>query len=389
MKITPSVLAALFSLVIAGHGFGQATDIATRRKAADAETERLLPLMTLEEKLLQLLAYRPNGVPRLGIPNLQAGEALHGAVSDGCTSFPQSIALGATFDPDLVGEVATVIARESRAVGMSQVYAPMLAVSRDPRWGRVEESYGEDPLLVTRMAVAYIQGAQGKGDAMFGREKVITTPKHMLADGEPWSGANGEGFETSDRNLREIHMPPFEAAVRTARTGSVMPAHHALNGVPCHSNHWLLDTLLRKEWGFDGFVTSDMGDIPKLGIGGGYGGYRLVPGDYESAIASLNAGVDMELVGKHYMADILRAVKDGKVSEATVNRAAGRVLRAKILLLGLVETKATDPASAKSKDDTMDVIGSYQGKDDIWARCFRPPPSNPARWSSRATSRCP
>jgi beta-glucosidase len=367
MKIISSILPAFFAL-ITGHLFGQPNDIATRWRTADAETARLLPMMTLEEKLLQLLAYRPNGVPRLGIPNLQAGEALHGAVSDGCTSFPQSIALGATFDPELVGEVATVIARESRAVGMGQVYAPMLAVSRDPRWGRVEESYGEDPLLVTRMAVAYIQGAQGKGNAMFGRENVITTPKHMLADGEPWSGANGEGFETSDRNLREIHMPPFEAAVRTARTGSVMPAHHALNGVPCHSNPWLLDTLLRKEWGFDGFVTSDMGDIPKLGTGGGYGGYRLVRDDYESAIASLNAGVDMELVGKHYMADILRAVKEGRVSEATVNRAAGRVLRAKIVLLGLGETKTSDPSSAKSKDNTMDVIGSYQGKDDIWAK---------------------
>lgn len=370
MRILPSILPLFIGLVIAGRSDGDvpSMDIAARRKTADAEAARLLPMMTLEEKLLQLLAYRPNGVPRLGIPNLQAGEALHGAVSDGCTSFPQSIALAATFDPDLVGEVATVIARESRAVGMAQVYAPMLAVSRDARWGRVEESYGEDPLLVTRMAVAYIQGAQGKGDALFGRENVITTPKHMLADGEPWSGANGEGFETSDRNLREIHMPPFEAAVRTARTGSVMPAHHALNGVPCHANPWLLDTLLRKEWGFDGFVTSDMGDIPKLGTGGGYGGYRLVRDDYESAIASLNAGVDMELVGKHYMADILRAVKEGKVSEATVNRAAGRVLRAKILLLGLGANKAAGPSSAKSGDTTMDVIGNYQGKDDIWAK---------------------
>ena len=370
MKTLSSSLPVFIGLVIAGFCFGQApaTGFATRKQKANAEAARLLPMMTLEEKLLQLLAYRPNGVPRLGIPNLQAGEALHGAVSDGCTSFPQSIALGATFDPELVGEIATVIARESRAVGMSQVYAPMLAVSRDARWGRVEESYGEDPLLVSRMAVAYIQGAQGKGDAMFGRENVITTPKHMVADGEPWSGANGEGFETSERTLREIHMPPFEAAVRTARTGSIMPAHHALNGVPCHSNFWLLDTLLRKEWGFDGFVTSDMGDIPKLGTGGGYGGYRLVRDDYESAIASLNAGVDMELVGKHYMADIPRAVKEGKVSEATVNRAAERVLRAKILLLGLGETKSSDPAPAKSKDTTMDVIGNYQGKDDIWAK---------------------
>ena len=370
MKIASSLLPALVGLVIAGPCLAQVptTDFAQRQQKADAEAARLLPMMTLEEKLLQLLAYRPNGVPRLGIPNLQAGEALHGAVSDGCTSFPQSIALGATFDPELVGEVATVIARESRAVGMAQVYAPMLAVSRDARWGRVEESYGEDPLLVSRMAVAYIQGAQGTGDARFGREKVITTPKHMVADGEPWSGANGEGFETSERTLREIHMQPFEAAVKIARTGSVMPAHHALNGVPCHANSWLLDTLLRKEWGFDGFVTSDMGDIPKLGTGGGYGGYRMVQDDYESAIASLNAGVDMELVGKHYMADIPRAVKEGKVSEAVVNRAAERVLRAKILLLGLGESKPSDPAVTTSKDSTMNVIGNYQGKDDIWAK---------------------
>jgi len=104
----------------------------------------------------------------------------------------------------LVGEVARVIAQESRAVGIAQIYAPMLASSRDPRWGRVEESYGEDPLLVLRMAVAYINGAQGEGDARFTKDKVITTPKHLVADGEPWAGANGEGFETSERTLREV-----------------------------------------------------------------------------------------------------------------------------------------------------------------------------------------
>ena len=339
-----------------------------RQKQADVEVARLLPQMTLEEKLRQLLAYRPNGVARLGIPNLQAGEALHGVVSDGCTSFPQSIALAATFDPPLVQEVAGVIAQESRACGIAQVYAPMLATSRDPRWGRVEESYGEDPLLVSRLAVAYINGAQGEGDARFTKDKVITTPKHFVADGEPWAGANGEGFETSERTLREIHLQPFEAAVKLAHTGSIMPAHHAVNGVPCHANHWLLDTLLRQEWGFDGFVTSDMGDIPKLGTGGGYGGYHFVRDDYESAVASLNAGVDMELVGNHYLADILRAVKEGNVSETTVDRAAERVLRAKILLLGLGTPNKTTAPVRTNTNSTADVIGNYQGKDDIWAR---------------------
>ena len=349
-------------------GAAESAEFVARQKQVVAEVARLLPQLTLEEKLLQLLAYRPNGVARLGIPSLQAGEALHGVVSDGCTSFPQSIALGATFDPQLVGEVASVIAQESRAVGVAQIYAPMLAIARDPRWGRVEESYGEDPLLVTRMAVAYINGAQGAGDARFTRNKVITTPKHFVADGEPWAGANGEGFETSERTLREIHLPPFEAAVKIAHTGSIMPAHHALNGVPCHANSWLLDTLLRKEWGFDGFVTSDMGDIPKLGTGGGYGGYRYVRDDFESSVASLNAGVDMELVGNLYFAEILRAVKEGKVSEATVNRAAERVLRAKILLLGLGESKKTSVPVGGNTNSTAEVIGNYQGKDDIWAR---------------------
>ena len=348
-----------FSCFQSGHAGATAPD--------EAEITGLLGRMTLEEKLLQLLSYQPNGVPRLGIPNMQAGEALHGVVSDGCTSFPQSIGLGATFDPDLVGKIATVIAREARAVGVHQCFSPMLGVARDARWGRVEETYGEDPLLVTRMAVAYIEGVQGKGAERFGKDRIIATPKHFVADGEPWAGANGEGFETSDRVLREIHMPPFEAAVKIARTGSIMPAHHAIHGVPCHANTWLLQDVLRDEWGFDGFITSDMGDIPKLGTGGGYGGYRFVKGDKESAIASLNAGVDMELIGKHYMTDIREAVEEGSVSIETINRSAARVLRAKRMLLGFGKP-ADQPAGKAAASSAEETIRGYQGKDDIWAK---------------------
>jgi len=340
--------------------------IAPLASAQNPTVRELLSKMTLEEKLLQLLSYQPNGVPRLGIPNLQAGEALHGVVSDGCTSFPQSIALGATFDPALVGEIAVVIAREARAVGVHQCFSPMLGIARDPRWGRVEETYGEDPLLVSRMAVAYIEGVQGTGEGRFGKDKIIATPKHFVADGEPWAGANGEGFETSDRVLREIHMPPFEAAVKTARTGSIMPAHHSIHGVPCHANTWLLQTVLRDEWGFEGFITSDMGDIPKLGTGGGYGGYRFVAGDKESAIASLNAGVDMELIGKHYMKDILQAVKEGAVSIETIDRSVTRVLEAKRDLLGFGKESSAAPAAGSSAAEQ--TIRGYQGKDDIWAK---------------------
>ncbi len=339
-----------------------------RSQEAATKAAELIGRMTLEEKLLQLLCCKPNGVPRLGIPSLNAGETLHGVISEGCTSFPQAIALGATFDPALLQEIATVLAREARAVGIHQTFAPMLAIARDPRWGRVEESYGEDPFLVTRMAVAYVRGVQGTGDERFGRDRIIATPKHFVADGEPWSGANGEGFETSERNLREIHFPPFEAAVKEACAGSIMPAHHALNGLPCHMNRWLLQKILREEWGFDGFVTSDMGDIPKLGTGGGYGGYRMVRDNYESVMASLRAGVDVELVGRYYMEDLLKAVRNGDIAEALVDQSAARVLRLKILLLGLAESTPGTQTAATAGNATTDTIRNYQGTDDIWAK---------------------
>jgi len=143
----------------------------------------LLSKMTLEEKQRQLLAYCPNGVPRLGIPNLQAGEALHGVVSDGCTSFPMSIALGATWDPDLMKQIGTTVGAEARAVGLDQVFAPMLGLARDARWGRVEESYGEDPYLVSRIGASYIEGLQGMGPDRFGPNHIIATAKHFVADG--------------------------------------------------------------------------------------------------------------------------------------------------------------------------------------------------------------
>jgi beta-glucosidase len=340
--------------------------IQEREARADKLARELIPKMTLEEKVLQTFVHTANGVPRLGIPHLPSGEALHGAVAAGCTSFPQSIALGASFDPDLLEEVAAVIARESRAVGICQAFAPMLAVSRDPRWGRVEESYGEDPHLVSRMGVAFINGLQGRGDSRFGPDRIIATPKHFVADGEPWSGANGEGFDTSERTLREIYLAPFEAAIREAASMSIMPGHHAINGVPCHMNPWLLQTVLRDEWGFGGFVTSDMGDIPKVGVGGGYGGYRIVRDEEASVIASMRAGVDAELVGK-WNRLLVKAVREGKIPEAVIDRAAERVLRAKILLFGLAGP-SKNPPSGNGKDATGDSIRNYKGDDDVWAK---------------------
>ncbi len=371
MKIPQSILAtvACFSLALHLNAAPNSTvSFGEREAAAKQLVAGLLPKMTLEEKVLQTFSHTPNGVPRLGIPHLASGETLHGAVASGCTSFPQSISLGATFDPVLLEKIATTIAREARAVGISQTFGPMLAISRDPRWGRVEESYGEDPYLVSRLGVAYINGIQGKGDAKLGPNRLIATPKHFVADGEPWAGANGEGFETSERNLRENHLRPFEAAVREAGTMSIMPAHHAINGVPCHMNSWLLQTVLRDEWGFKGFVTSDMGDIPKVGTGGGHGGHRVVKDVEASVIAAMKAGVDMELAGK-WNQKLVKAVRDGKISEEVIDKAAARVLRAKVILLGLAEPKKADAVSpVKNKDATGDAIKNYQGEDDVWAK---------------------
>jgi len=331
--------------------------------ALDRKVSELMRRMTLEEKVLQLLANPPNGVPRLGIPTLRWAEVLHGVIGDGATAFPQAIALGSTWDPELIEQTGAVVSQEARALGVQQGYAPMLGLARDPRWGRVEESYGEDPYLTAQLGVAYIEGLQGVGAGRFGPDRIFATPKHFVADGEPWAGANGEDYEISERALREVYMRPFEAAVRVAHAESIMPAHHAINGVPCHANAWLLDEVLRKEWGFTGFVTSDMGDIPKL-----FDGHHYAASYEDAAIMALKAGVDMELEGgpvsNHvYAQSLADAVRHGKLPLAVLDRAVTRVLKPKIELLGL-----SVPSQAGTSSDKNDVALNYQGKDDIFAR---------------------
>lgn len=207
----------------------------TTQKRQEAETwaQALLDQMTIEEKAGQLAAFFPNGNKRLGIPHMQHGECLHGMVADRATSFPQALALGCMWDPELVEEVASIVAKEARALGVHHCFAPMLGVVRDPRWGRIQEAYGEDTYLVTRTGVAFCKGLQGMGEERLNRDHIIATLKHLVADGEPEAGLNGAAMELSERKLREIHLPPFEACIKEAQAASIMPAHHALNGIPC------------------------------------------------------------------------------------------------------------------------------------------------------------
>ena len=298
------------------------------------QVEALLSKMSLDEKAHQLASFYPNGNKRLNIPHMQAGECLHGVVAAGATSFPQAISLASSWDLDLVERVSGTIAKEARALGIHHAYTPMLGVVRDARWGRFEEGYAEDPFLVSRMGVAFINGLQGTGKNRFDKDHVVATAKHFVADSEPLLGANGAAVEISLRSLHEIHLPPFRAAVEEAQVGSIMPAHHTLNGVPCHINTYTLNDILRKGYGFDGLVVSDNNDIRWVQD-------RLFATESreETIRKSLEAGVHTELAFKQTWADkrmygplLVAAVKNGKVPVKLLDDAVRKVLEFKIAL---------------------------------------------------------
>lgn len=347
----------------------------------DRQIDVLLAKMSVEEKLLQLASTFPNANVRLGIPQLQAGEALHGVCLPGATSYPQAIALAATWDPELLFRIGRAIGREGRALGMHQCFAPMLGLARDPRWGRVEESYGEDPWLVSRMAVAFINGVQGTGADRFGKESMICTPKHFVADGDSLRGGNAEAVEISEQTLRETAMIPFEAAVKEARTGSIMPAHHALNRIPCHVNTWLLRDVLRKEWGFDGFITSDYGDIAKNFNWDIASGHYVAPDHETAGKLSLEAGVDSELMGMYpwdspfrtYGAQMQRGIREGRIPIAAVDQAVRNVLRAKFRLglFGQPVAPECDMTSDPAVQQGKDTGNKGQKEFDPWAAAVR------------------
>jgi beta-glucosidase len=277
---------------------------------------------------------------RLGIPSLMFGEGLHGSMSYGATSFPQALALASTWDPALQKRVFTAVADEMASSGTNSALSPVLDVARDPRWGRTEETYGEDPYLVSRMGVAAIQGLQGEGPTI-DRHHVLATMKHYAAHGEPESGTNTAPANFSERTLRETSFVGFRAAVTEAKVGAVMASYNEIDGVPSHVNRWLLDDVLRKEWGFEGYVMSDGGGLQMLSELHG------VAADHaEAARKALPAGIDFDLSDGSVYRTLVEQVKAGTVPEALVDRAAARVLAAKFRL-GLFENPYTDPAYAE------------------------------------------
>jgi beta-glucosidase len=330
----------------------------------DRRVDRLLARMTLEEKLGQLSQYvmeQPEWAPalekglvgsildggnaarinqtqravmansRLKIPLLIGTDVIHGYR----TIFPIPLAIASTWDPQLAELSARVAAREARPTGVRWTFAPMVDIARDPRWGRVAEGAGEDPVLGAAMAAAYVRGFQGKNLAA--NDSLLACAKHFAAYGAAEGGRDYAGAELSEATLRQVYLPPFKAAV-DAGVGTLMSAFESINGVPASANRHLLDDVLRREWKFRGFVVSDWDAVAELMNHG------VAASKQDAAKKAISAGVDMDMWDGSYMT-LAAAVREGRMSQSVVDAAVRRVLRGKFLV-GLFDDPFTSEEAA-------------------------------------------
>lgn len=282
---------------------------------------------------------------RLGIPVLFHDECLHGLVARDATSFAQPIGLAAAFDPELVRRVYEATARETRSVGVAQALAPVVDVARDPRWGRVEETFGEDPHLVATLGVAAVKGLQGEAGPS-SASGVVATLKHFAAHGQPESGNNCAPVSVSERHLRETFLGPFERAIREGGAMSVMASYNEIDGVPSHANRWLLRDVLREEWGFDGTVVSDYYAIRELCERPELYGHHVAANRREAAALAARAGVNVELPEPDCYQTLAQLVEDGEIAEPELDALVVPILAQKFLL-GLFDSPYVDPEGAE------------------------------------------
>lgn len=255
-----------------------------------------------------------------GIPPIIHDEGLHGLLANDGTSFPQSIQMASSWDPVLLEEVAQAIGKETRLRGIRQLLSPTINIARDPRCGRTEETYGEDPYLAAEMAVAFVKGVQSQG--------VVTTPKHYAANFVGDGGRDSNAIHFSERLMREIYFPAFEAAVRRGGALSIMAAYNSFDGLPCSCNPWLLSEVLRDEWGFPGFVVSDYDSVIHI-----LEKHQVAVDKTETAKRAVEAGMDVELpFAQCFASPMLEGIRNGSISKEAVDEAVRRVLRVKFWL---------------------------------------------------------
>jgi beta-glucosidase len=317
---------------------GRPSDAGGARDSADNRTARTMAELTNDIQKFFLEH------SRLGIPVIFHEECLHGHAAIGGTSFPQPIGLAATFDPELVESLFSMTAAEARARGAHQALTPVVDVARDPRWGRVEETYGEDPFLVSRMGIAAVRGFQG--DATF-RDKrhVIATLKHFAAHGQPESGTNCAPANVSERVLRETFLYTFKEAIQKGGAMSVMASYNEIDGIPSHANRWLLRDVLRKEWGFKGFIVSDYYAITELKSRKDVGGHGVAADMKEACRLAVEAGVNIELPEPDCYLHLVELVRKGILQEKQLDELVAPMLHAKFQL-GLFDDPYVDPAAA-------------------------------------------
>jgi len=281
---------------------------------------------------------------RLGIPVIFHEECLHGHAAIDATSFSQPIGLGATFDPELVESLFTMTALEARVRGTHQALTPVLDVARDPRWGRVEETFGEDPYLVSCMGNAAVRGFQG--DRGFrDKTRVMATLKHFAAHGQPESGTNCAPVNVSERVLREVFLYPFESAIKAAGAISVMASYNEIDGVPSHANQWLLRDVLRGEWGFQGFVASDYYAITELNQRPDVRGHAVAKDKKEACALAVAAGVNIELPEPECYTYLCELVRKRVLQESQLDELVAPMLFWKFRM-GLFDDPYVDPDRA-------------------------------------------
>jgi beta-glucosidase len=273
---------------------------------------------------------------RLGIPVLFIEEGLHGF--DTGTVFPAPIGLAATWNPGIVQKTGAAIAAEARATGVDMILAPVLDLAREPRWGRVEEDYGEDPYLTGQLGLAYVVGAQG--ETLDSDHNVVSEPKHFAGHGSPEGGTNTSPVHIGERELRAVMLKAFEPAFRDGKAMGVMAAYHEIDGIPITADPFLLKKILRQEWGFQGFVLSDLGAIQRL-----YNVHRVVATPKDAVCLAIKSGVDMQFYDfAHdiFQQALIDCAREGSVPHADLDRAVGSVLHVKFSL-GLFDHPMTDP----------------------------------------------